>query len=349
MSIKFGRQQSANTGKARQLTGNKKAARRAQRQVEEQIAPQALADQENSMGVQSIHMESVTPEKAQEFLQANFVHNRPIQRWWVDYLADEMIAGRFQDTAQIHIAYRNGAAVMLNGQHTCLAIVKSGKTTTCQVRRDRVVESGQLAMTYAYGYDNGRKRTFTDGLGAYNVSEEVGLTRIQTENLSRALKFMYAGFKPAQKRDAAVPLTDMVEQIHVWAPFALRYHGEETAAHGSVRGLIEKQGALSVLLVTYRYKLSEAREFWNQILVPDQLPYEHPCGYARRCLEDSRGGHGTQPIKPNLLARQLARCWKAFILRERMGMKPRIAMPDAPIVIVGSPWDGQLLARKWVD
>lgn len=302
----------------------------------------------------SLQIESVTPEKARQFLDYNYAHQRPLRQGWVKYLANEMREGRFMQTAEIHIMYCNGEPVLVNGQHTCNAIALYGKPVRVTVRKTSTSEHGQIAMMYAFGHDNGRKRTFNDGLGAYNIGVEFGFGSHQITRLATALKFIRNGFG-ASIREKDVPITEVVDMMHTWAPYARMFFDNTTVPVGElqrIRSAVDKQAVLSVLLVTYRYSLSEARAFWSGILTPGLVDTD-PRWYARRVIEESimrsnryATGGGKEP---EIVSRRLAKCWGAFVVGKSMGQIPRITdiNPAAPITIVGTPYTGRQPAPPW--
>lgn len=303
----------------------------------------------------SLQIESVTPDKAREFLSYNYAHNRRLRQNWVKLLANEMREGRFMQTAEIHIMYCNGEPVLVNGQHTCNAIVMYGKPVRLTVRKTSTNEHGQVAMMYAFGHDNGRKRTFNDGLGAYNVDEEFGLGPQQTKNLAAALKFIRNGFNSRNvsgKEDVSV--VEILDAMPEWVPHAKLFWNHAFAPEGElsrVRKAIQKQSILSVLLVTYRYSLPEAKAFWSGILSPGLLDTD-PRWYARRSISESIAkSNQIQFVErmPEVVARRIAKCWNSFVIGKRMAQIPRLRDIDqsAPIVITGTPYTGRQPAPPW--
>lgn len=170
--------------------------------------------------VNSLRIESLTPEKAADYLKCNYTHNRKMRRHHVEYLLNEMKAGRFMPTAEVHLMYRNGEPVLVNGQHTCAAIVEFGKPVTVTVRKTIARELGQIAMTYAFGHDTGLRRTFNDAMGAYNIAEQTGLTSDQVNALSTALRHILADFtgeSDRKRNDVKKSPAELVEYIYAWS------------------------------------------------------------------------------------------------------------------------------------
>jgi hypothetical protein len=300
----------------------------------------------------SLQVESVTPERAQQYLSCNFAHNRPLRKYHVAFLASEMREGRFMSTAEIHLMYRNGEPVLVNGQHTCSAIVQYGKPVRVTVRKTLATESGQIAMAYAFGHDTGLRRTFTDGVGAYNLEEATNLRREEVSAVSAALRHIRMTFllERAGYGIPKVSVTEIVDKIYEWAPYAKLFFNATMDKDKKLRSTSAKKGSLSIALVTFRYAPEEAFEFWAGIFLPDDLVYIDPRQAARRVLEASKGRPGTgidSGVTTERLSRQLARCWKAYLEKEPVKQMPRIQDETAAIIIPRTPYTGRHPKAPW--
>jgi len=119
----------------------------------------------------SIIRKDVTPEEAAAFLQHN-VNNRSLRQSRVRAYAADMERGMFRGDA-VHIQF-DTTGRLINGQHTCSAIVASGVTL-----RDVIVETGCDPQVSAY-LDRGLPKTATDALaerGAVNTSRIAAIIR----------------------------------------------------------------------------------------------------------------------------------------------------------------------------
>ena len=303
----------------------------------------------------SINIESVTPEKAREFAGYNYAHNRPMRPWWVKFLANEMREGRFMPTAEIHIVYRNGEPVLVNGQHTCAAIALYNKPVRVTVRKTSTTEPGQIAMLYAYGHDNGLKRTFVDGLGAYNIGEEYGLGPTRLAELNAALRHIRSGFYEESRNKSTnhyepSTITEMVEMIPQWVPFFHMFWNqiEARTAGGKIKALCSKRGSLSVVLTTLRYQTDTARVFWQGVVEDDGIMVTDPRFKARQVLENSKNTPYTaKKTSAAKLSRELARCWRGFLDNEKMMQVPKGIREGDPISIVGTPYNGKQPEPPW--
>jgi hypothetical protein len=118
----------------------------------------------------NVEVEEITPTIANEYLLKN-THNRNIRQHQVAAFAEDMARGNWQTGAGTIKFDVND--VLIDGQHTLSAIVKSDKTLSMVVIRGLPTES-QMAI------DTGAKRTFADTLrlqGVNNYSYVAVLTR----------------------------------------------------------------------------------------------------------------------------------------------------------------------------
>lgn len=291
----------------------------------------------NSLGV-----EVVTPEKAAEYLRYNYAHNRRLRKHHVTFLANEMRGGRFMPTAEIHLMFRNGDPVLVNGQHTCAAIVQYGKPVAVTVRKTLTREAGQIALTYAFGHDTGLRRTFNDAMGAYNLSEATGLTHSQVEALSSAIRHIKTGFTKARSGAGQIRQSpaDIVEYIYAWAAEVKVLFTTTAYCDRHITKLLEKRAALSVAVLTIRYQPEKALEFWRGVAAPDGIMWADPRMTARRALEESKGKAGASAVTASRLSRQLARCWNAYYKGEEL-KQIKVTDESAPLVLLGTPYNGK--------
>lgn len=99
-------------------------------------------------------METITPAVAKAMLVKNSPNNRPTSPRNIEMLAEAMLRGEWQEHSQFVLAWDG---TLLDGQHRCLAVVKSGVTVRASVLRGCPVD-------YMETIDTGKKRTLGDVL-----------------------------------------------------------------------------------------------------------------------------------------------------------------------------------------
>lgn len=302
----------------------------------------------------SLRVELLSPEKAAEYLTYIYTHQRPRRHHHVMFLANEMKCGRFMQTAEVHLMFKNGEPVLINGQHTCAAIVEYGKPVLVTIRKTIVKDTGQIALAYAFGHDTGLRRTFSDAVGAYNLPETIGLARGQVDAIATAIRHIMSGFdkdRSGNGQPRRVSPADVVEYVYEWAGEAKMLFGAVQYQDKNISRLLQKRGALSVAMITMRYQPEKALDFWTAVAAPDGLAWTDARMMARRKLEESKSKTGTTGITPARLSRQLARCWNAYFRGDQLG-QVKVSDGLAPMVLLGTPFNGKqpsdYLPVKWV-
>lgn len=289
----------------------------------------------------SINVESVSPEKAAEFLEANYTRNRRIRPMWVEYLAREMREGRFMSTAEIHIMYRNGEPVMINGQHTCRAIILYGKPVRVTVRKTVTQEVGQIAMTYAFGHDAGIQRTFSDGMNAYGLSDQLGLPSEQINVMTSAIRYIKGNSQGRSNPFRSSTIRDtpgqIVSYVYLFAPAMKMLNANITPCEKHLLKKLRRRSSLSVALITFHYQPDKAAVFWSQIANPDGLAWNDPRAAARKYIEATIYSRSIEDAK---LSRQIAKCWRAFCENEKLS-QVNIPSTAAPLAILGTQYSGR--------
>lgn len=118
-----------------------------------------------------IHRVKITPDVAREMLRGN-TRNRPVRQSHVDFLASEMVNGRWVDTAETISRATDGTIV--DGQHRLLAVIQSGVTLDLWVADDVPIQAQDVV-------DMGAQRSIADQLhlsdGVANANVVVGACR----------------------------------------------------------------------------------------------------------------------------------------------------------------------------
>lgn len=121
-----------------------------------------------------IKLETVTPEIARELLKAN-TRNRRVRSAHVDFLASEMVNGRWKVTSETIAIDPQG--IIVDGQHRLLAVAQSGTPIEFWVARDVPLDTQDVI-------DFGSQRSVADQLhlgdGIANANLMVGALRTIT-------------------------------------------------------------------------------------------------------------------------------------------------------------------------
>ena len=110
----------------------------------------------SSLKMENLTIMTITPETAQSWLDNNLSSNRRIKPKHVDFLTNEILAGRWDEgnPTSFVISDQNQ---LLNGQHRAHAIIRSGVSVRALVMVDRPTESFKTI-------DKGRSRDLHDTL-----------------------------------------------------------------------------------------------------------------------------------------------------------------------------------------
>ena len=305
------------------------------------------------MKTRSIEVRFVSPEEAAEFLKRNFAYQRFLRKHFVKSLVGEMESGRLLSTAEIHVVHYDGKPVMVNGQHTCNAIIKYGKAVEVTVRHTDVDSDEEIALVYAYGHDNGLKRSHADALSAFNLSGRFGISKSQTRALSSAMRHIYVGFD-WDKRDGGViaptPVTEIEDQMQHWVD-AMRAFDALPAPQSRVHKTTYQRSIYAVALVTMRFAPEQAAEFWTGVFNPTGLVWEDPRAVCNRMLEKLISTPGGKTADIFVKSRMVAACWNAYWNEATMRKAPSISQDawHAPIKLLGTPYNGKQKAPWWPE
>ncbi len=144
----------------------------------------------------------ITPERAAKWLEGN-IRNRKIDHRWVDYLTDEILAGRWNTTHQGLAFDQNNTLV--DGQHRLMAVLKSG----CTIRS--AVSYG-LDKKAIDDIDGGNPRDDATRMSLTQNFGNEGITRYHTSALNDAIAGLTDKRKPAyhMRREAMEKHIDAV-------------------------------------------------------------------------------------------------------------------------------------------
>ncbi len=257
-----------------------------------------------------LSIENITPQTAQEWLQYN-IDNRRLRTAHVEFLAKEMRYGRFQETAEIHLFTVGDVRYMLNGQHTCHAVVLYGAPVRVTVRRSSGTEN-ERRMVYSVGHDKGLSRTFSDSVRVYDLADSMQVRSSYIDRIAASIRYaeLNFGLKPPHTRRVSdielmgiVPLwdTEMALLLETISPCAKE-----------MRNTITRSDLLSVALITLFFQTDKAVDFWRGVAKGDLLPDDDARKRLRDYLVKVKWNNRSLSDKPSVITRRVVDCWNKF-------------------------------------
>lgn len=155
----------------------------------------------------NIKIETISPRQAERWLADNNTGNRNIRQTHVDYLANEMLAGRWHQTGQGIAFFEDGT--LADGQHRLAAIVQSGVSVPLVVTRGLKKE----AMP---AIDVGAKRNLADYLYLHHGVRDANLSTAALRTITSFCLGNKSMVLPAEVALAALSRfgQDIIESIH---------------------------------------------------------------------------------------------------------------------------------------
>lgn len=125
------------------------------------------------------HQVMFTPIKAGSDLAShNYIGQRSIRKQHVNYLAHEILEGRFRPgTAIAFCRTPEGKQHLVNGQHTLSAIVRAGRNIVLTVEQYFCKNMQEVAAIFAT-YDRQRTRSPSDIYSAYGLPQGWGFAAL---------------------------------------------------------------------------------------------------------------------------------------------------------------------------
>lgn len=276
----------------------------------------------------------MTPEMASDWLEKmRFPGQRRVREAHVTFLAEEMQKGNFR-LSSLDIRTLNGADFLVNGQHRLHAVVRADMTVPMVVIRKFVHEFEEVAQDYA-AFDRGLIRSHIDGMMAYGLDAETGLTASQIQKVGAAVPIIRAGFQ-SHHMVRGKSTQDRVEMVREWAPIAMMAFATIGDSNMARIRKIYNAAAFAVALTTFRFQPERAEAFWTRMVMNDGLRQGDPELALIDYIVESRIG----AIANTKLARAVAVCWNAGF-EHRVLKLIKVHDPIAPIKILGTPFDGK--------
>ena len=232
----------------------------------------------------------------------------------------------------------DGAFWLVNGQTRMTAIVQCDIAQKIGIIIQRVKDEHEARMVYTQFDKSAGVRTPGQILSAAGVSEEHGLPRQLATYLYSAVGIINNGMKvpsgsTSDGRSVASRNTaNKLQWIGEWTREAKLYHQEISECLPHIKRVMMRGGTLAVALVTYRYQLEKAREFWRAVAEGANLKKNDPRLTLSHDLSHRNNAVGIH----NISVQQSALAWNAFY--QGRDLKILKCTPDWRLFIAGTPY-----------
>lgn len=296
----------------------------------------------------NIEIVKVTPDMARQWLSERLYNRqRTIRSAHVKFLTEEMLRGTFVPGTQIRFSILDGKYNLLDGQHRMAAVVASNTTQVFSILSAETESEEQEAIQYG-NLDTGLRRTFNDMGRALQLTDELGFTATQINELSAASTFIRSGFIKSRRQYTS--RSDLVKWIRDYSTAGQEYYEIAAGCTQEIRPSVGRRATLAVALVTFLY--SEVaygeciEQFWRGAIFDDALRVGDPRKVAYNHLMTTRhaggGYHGrVRDLTTSAYsARYLANCFNAYV-EQRSLTGTKVIDHNGPIKILGSPFRGK--------
>ena len=258
-----------------------------------------------------LSIEHVTPAQAEEWLAFNTV-NRSVRPGHVSFLASEMKAGRFTNTAEIHLFSIAGERAVVNGQHTMQAIIEYGQPVQVTVRHSAgTLEERKMILTV--GHDKGVSRSTHDSIVFYGIDKDLDIPAGHINRMGAAIRWAKRNFGAFPNKEGRVSDVYIVETLPLWKPEYMKLRDAIMPCQTENRDAILRSDALSVALLTFYFQPQKAHEFWSGVASGAELGKYDPRLRAHQYLMAARYNlNRIQAEKGNVTSRKVIYAWNKF-------------------------------------
>lgn len=297
----------------------------------------------------------VTPQVARRMLHDNhYERQRALNLDRVDQYRRDVLTDDFLPGTMLGFAAFDGKTYMYNGQHSLEAIIQAGKTKENaaieMIRVDMEVDTAQEMAKLYYNTDMGLPRTIGQMYRSLGLGDELGVPDYLARRAGNAINFMRAGW--AYSKRAGLTKDEVLHELTTnYRNPIIHFRALITARPGGFYSKLWRSSVASLGLETLRYNpegegFERVKEFWQGVVSGENLRVGDPRGLARDHIMTTTMGDDKNARRtlPNYQVRYLAACWNTFYNGElfppsRTG-SIRIMDANAPICILGTPWDG---------
>jgi len=282
----------------------------------------------------------LTPAKAQEFLTFNtFEGQRALREIHVSQLAEKMVDKRFR-IASVCLAYNgHNAPVLMNGQHTCHAVLESG------VSVDAILEEYQCPtredLGILFNQFEGNARTLADSVRAYaNVTGCQFPSRISQVVVSAAIALSGPQFQRTATRDEKVRLLKANADFAHWLTALMS--GEDGKLVKDYSFLLRAHIVRSMMMTYNACNEDDNTLFWSAVATGANLDKHSPVLKLRNFLMSiviglsNLGNYNSakSTALPHEVIYRCIRAWNAWVTGEKLTIVKYSLHYNIPEVIV---------------
>jgi hypothetical protein len=289
----------------------------------------------------------IGPQEAAQMLDTmKYEYQRNIDRSHVAALVNEMIADRFIKGTTIRIAYLDGEAHIIDGQHRLSAVVSSKKPQIFTVIEETAPDADHIAWAYG-NIDTGRVRSASDLYRPMGLHAQLDLTSRQINALSAAVDIIFGGMIRVTKVKRSSK-SEKMRLMELYAPFMKEYNAIVSHAPSTIairRAYVVAVGVLSLRFSTSSPNGASTSLFWRGVATDDRLESKDPRKVVHKhlMLTTMRGDAFGTRVSSAYGARYIATCYNAYMKGESRVMA-KVLDETAPFKMTGIPSD----QRQWL-
>lgn len=271
----------------------------------------------------------VTPKMARMLRDTcHFGRQRNMSKVNIDFLANEMVEGRFIPGTAISFGILpDGTRFLLNGNHTLEAVAAAGATiplTFINIPCATIDEAGRI-----YGrLDQQRRRTWKDQSRAAGLSATTNVNVRWHAAFGGAMTIIQTKFNLVARGRKRISdnesLNTKLNLGELYAPLLHAFIGSfpEGSIDSSNARLLQRSTVLAVALETFRGNYAKAEEFWGGLVDDNGLKKGDP---RKTLLEWLRGSAGKGSAERDLQVKAAQTAWNYFMRGESVAvLKPTL-------------------------
>jgi hypothetical protein len=306
---------------------------------------------QQSAGDFAASVRMITPDEAATIIETSkYVHQRHVLKAHVSMLAEEMRAGRFISGTAIRIAFVDGAALLIDGQHRLHAVVESQIPQVFTVVEEDAKDLDCVGWTYG-SLDINRRRTPADLYKPIGLVETLSLSSTSINQMSAAIKMLDMGLM-RQSNHSALSKAQMVDTITMYAPHMRRFIESVPGKNLHMDRSFRRSYVVALALLTFRYTepgqgpkaTRTVVDFWRGVAYDDGLSSNDPRKVANRHLLTTSLSSPSNTLDSDRVttavkgARVMAACFNNYMRGRMLKNMPRTNDTEH-VSIVGVPDD----------